>query len=116
MLTPKPVPGLIQGTLDLLILQTLRWGPRHGYAISQTIRSGSSNFFQVETGSLYPALQRLEKRGFVKADWAMTEHKQEARFYKLTAAGRRHLNDEQARWAQVIAAFQSVMDARPQEG
>ena len=107
---------LIQGTLDLLILQTLRLGPRHGYAISQAIRSGSNDVFLVETGSLYPALQRLEKRGLVKAEWGTSDFKQQVRFYRLTAAGRRHLAEEQSRWAEVIGAFQAVMNATEQEG
>jgi PadR family transcriptional regulator PadR len=108
--------AMIQGTLDLLILQTLRWGPRHGYAISQAIRQGSRDVFLVETGSLYPALQRLEKRGFVVAEWGLSDNKQQARFYQLTPAGRGHLDAEQSRWATLIGAFQAVMHSQEQEG
>ena len=80
---PKPAGsatlGLLQGTLDLIVLQTLQWGPQHGYAISQAINASSHNAFKVETGSLYPALHRLEKQGYVRAEWGTTENKQRAR-------------------------------------
>jgi PadR family transcriptional regulator PadR len=101
--------ALLQGTLDMLILQTLRWGPRHGYAISQAIRAGSNDVFQIETGSLYPALQRLEKRGLVASDWKTTDHGQQARVYRLTPKGRRHLAQEQSRWSQLVDAIASLM-------
>jgi len=100
---------LIQGTLDMLILQTLRWGPQHGYGIAQAIRSGSSDVLQVETGSLYPALHRLSKQGWVKAEWKQTENNQRAKFYSLTAAGRKQLALEQSRWNQMIAAIGALM-------
>lgn len=106
---------VIQGTLELLILQALRWGPRHGYAINQAIRSGSQDVFQVETGSLYPTLQRLEKRGLVKAEWGTSDNNQQARFYRMTAAGRKYLTAEQSRWETIIAAFTTVMRSREQE-
>ena len=107
--------GLLQGTLEMLVLQTLRWGPRHGYAISQAIRDGSREVFQVETGSLYPALQRLEKRGLVAAEWKTSEHNQRAKYYRLTPAGRKHLAREQSRWQQLVDAVASLMRARGQE-
>ena len=75
---------LLQGTLDLLILQTLQWGPQHGYAIGHTIRAQSSEALQVETGSLYPALHRLQRQGWVKSEWQLTDAKQRAKFYRLT--------------------------------
>src|SRR5579871_5285158 len=100
---------LLQGTLDMLILQTLRWGPQHGYGIAQAIRSGSSDVLQVETGSLYPALHRLAKQGWVKAEWKQTENNQRAKFYSLTAAGRKQLALEQSRWNQMIAAIGALM-------
>ena len=106
---------LLQGTLDMLILQTLRWGPHHGYGIAQVIRSGSSDVLQVETGSLYPALHRLERQGWVKAEWSQTENKQRAKFYSLTAAGRKQLAAEQSRWDQMSAAIASLMSARKTE-
>src|SRR5438552_6741207 len=89
---------LLQGTLDMLILQTLRWGTQHGYGIAQAIRSGSSDVLQVETGSLYPALHRLEKQGWVKAEWKQTDNNQRAKFYSLTVAGRKQLAVEHSRW------------------
>src|SRR5919107_3746508 len=88
---------LLQGTLDLLILQTLRWGPQHGYGIAQAIRAGSSDVLQVETGSLYPALHRLERQGWVKSEWKNSEHNQRAKYYRITAAGRKQLQAEQSR-------------------
>src|SRR3954449_6571813 len=82
---------LLQGTLDLLILQTLQWGPQHGYGIAEAIRAGSSDVLQVDTGSLFPALPRLERRKWVAASWKVSEKKQRTRVYRLTAAGRRQL-------------------------
>jgi PadR family transcriptional regulator PadR len=105
---------LLQGTLDMLILQTLRWGAQHGYGISQAIRSGSSDVLQVETGSLYPALHRLEKQGWLKSEWGQSENKQRAKYYSLTAAGKKHLVNEQTRWNQMSAAIASLME--PKEG
>jgi transcriptional regulator len=107
---------LIQGTLDMLILQTLLWGARHGYGIGQAIRSGSSDVLQVETGSLYPALHRLERQGWVKSEWRESENKQRAKYYSLTPAGRKHLAAEQDRWNQVSAAIAALMKPRVSEG
>jgi PadR family transcriptional regulator PadR len=106
---------LLQGTLDMLILQTLRWGAQHGYGIAQAIRAGSSEVLQVETGSLYPALHRLERQGWVKAEWSQTENKQRAKFYSLTAAGRKQLAAEQGRWNQMSAAIAGLMSPRKTE-
>jgi PadR family transcriptional regulator PadR len=105
---------LLQGTLDMLVLQTLSWGPRHGYGISQSIRSGSGDVLQVETGSLYPALHRLEKSGWVKSEWKQSENKQRAKYYSLTAVGRKHLANEQTRWNQMSAAIAGLM--KPRQG
>lgn len=104
---------LIQGTLDMLVLQTLRAEPQHGYGIAQAIRAGSSDVLQVETGSLYPALHRLEKQGWLKAEWRQTDNNQRAKFYSLTAAGRKHLTAEQDRWNQISSAIANLM--KPQE-
>ena len=104
---------LIQGTLDMLVLQTLRGEPQHGYGIAQAIRAGSSDVLQVETGSLYPALHRLEKQGWLKAEWRQTDNNQRAKFYSLTAAGRKHLTAEQDRWNQISSAIANLM--KPQE-
>jgi PadR family transcriptional regulator, regulatory protein PadR len=101
---------LLQGTLDMLILQTLRWGAQHGYAIAQSIRSGSSEVLQVETGSLYPALHRLEKQSWVKSEWGQTENNQRAKFYSLTAAGKKQLAAEQTKWKRMTAAIGTLME------
>ena len=88
---------LLQGTLDMLILQTLQWGPRHGYGIVQSLRTQTSNVLQVETGSLYPALHRLEKQGWVRSEWKQTESNQRARYYRITARGKRQLASDLSR-------------------
>jgi PadR family transcriptional regulator PadR len=106
---------LLQGTLDFIILQTLRWGPQHGYGISQAINAHSKEAFKVETGSLYPALHRLEKRGWVTSDWGTTDNNQRARFYRLTAAGKKQLTTEQSRWTQFVDAMASLMRPRDRE-
>src|SRR5690348_12526509 len=85
---------LLQGTLDLLILQTLRWGAQHGYSISQAIRSNSGEVFQVDTGSLYPALHRLQKQGWIQSEWKLSDNKQRVKLYRLTALGRKQLASE----------------------
>jgi PadR family transcriptional regulator, regulatory protein PadR len=101
---------LLQGTLDLLILQTLQWGAQHGYGISNAIRAHSGELLQVETGSLYPALHRLEKQGFVKSEWSITEANQRAKFYKLTASGKKQLAAERDRWSQMVGAIAGVLN------
>lgn len=100
---------LLQGTLDMLILQSLVWGPQHGFAISHSIRGRSGEVLQVETGSLYPALHRLEKQGWVTSLWKVAESNQRAKFYRLTAPGRKQLLTEQARWGQIVNAVAGVM-------
>ena len=105
---------LLQGTLDLMILQTLQWGPRHGYGISLAIRSRSGEVLQVDTGSLYPALHRLEKQRWIAAEWKVSENKQRAKYYRLTAAGRRRLSRERSRWARLTEAIAGVLN--PAEG
>ena len=100
---------LLPGTLDMIILQTLRWGPRHGYGIAQMIRATSREALRVETGSLYPALQRLEKQGWISADWDVSENGQRVRVYRLTAAGRKQLQAERSRWEQLSSASARIM-------
>src|SRR5438067_11379 len=100
---------LLQGTLDMLVLQTLQWGPQHGYAISQTIQAHSSDALKIETGSLYPALHRLQKQGWVRGEWRQTDAKQRAKFYRLTAAGKKQLSRERDRWAQLGAAIAGIL-------
>ncbi len=101
---------LLQGTLDMLILQSLQWGPQHGYAISTSIRAHSRDMLQVETGSLYPALHRLEKQSWVKSEWKLTEANQRAKFYTLTAAGKKQLLSERNRWTQMVDAISGVLN------
>lgn len=108
--TPASRLVLLQGTLDMLILQTLQWGAQHGYAITQMIRARSSEALQVETGSLYPALHRLERQGWVKAEWGQTDTNQQAKFYRLTAAGKKQLLRERDRWSQLVDAIGRVMN------
>jgi PadR family transcriptional regulator PadR len=105
---------LLQGTLDMLILQTLRWGPQHGYGISQAIRTGSNAALQVETGSLYPALHRLEKQGWVRSAWGVSPNNQRAKYYQLTPSGRKQLTSEHSRWNQMIAAIAGLMNSEGQ--
>jgi len=100
---------LLQGTLDMLILQTLAWGPRYGFGIAQMIRAGSRNALQVDTGSLYPALHRLERQGAIDAEWGISENNQRVRIYRLTAAGRRQLTAERSKWKQLADAIAGVM-------
>jgi len=104
---------LVQGTLDMLILRTLQWGPQHGYGISQSIRTNSGDVLQVETGSLYPALHRLERQGWVRSEWKQTESKQRARYYRITALGKKQLLSEQSRWQQIVDAIAAIMQADP---
>lgn len=101
---------LMQGTLDMLVLRTLVWGAQHGYGIAQAIRAGSGEVLQVETGSLYPALHRLEKQGWIKSEWKNTENNQRAKFYKLTAAGKKQLASESSRWEQLTGAIARLMN------
>ena len=101
---------LLQGTLDMIVLQTLRWGPRHGYGIAQMIRANSRETLQVETGSLYPALHRLEKQKWIAADWTISENGQRVREYTLTAAGRKQLTTERSRWEQLSSAIAAIFE------
>ena len=104
---------LLQGTLDMLILRTLQWGPRHGHGIGQAIRRQSEELLKVETGSLYPALHRLEKRGWLKAEWGQSEANQRAKYYRLTATGKAQLVREQDRWSQLVHAIGRIMNPAP---
>jgi PadR family transcriptional regulator PadR len=101
---------LVQGTLDMLILRTLQWGAQHGHGIGLAIRAGSEDVLQVEHGSLYPALHRLEKQGWIASAWKMSENNQRAKYYRLTAAGRKQLAAERTRWAQIVGAIHRIMD------
>lgn len=107
---------LLHGTLDMLILRTLQWGPQHGYAIAQTIRAQSSDVLQVEAGSLYPALQRLARKGWVTAEWGQTDQKQRAKFYTISPEGKQQLAREQSRWTELVNAISRVMTPAPGRG
>jgi PadR family transcriptional regulator PadR len=105
---------ILQGTLDLLILQTLMWGAQHGYGISQVIRAQSGEVLQVDTGSLYPALHRLERQKWIKSEWRLSDNNQRAKFYQLTAAGKKQLAEERSRWTQMSDAIAAVLTRRPE--
>jgi PadR family transcriptional regulator, regulatory protein PadR len=100
---------LLQGTLDMLILQALQWGPMHGYGIAQAIRLKSNEVLQVETGSLYPALHRLERQRWVRSEWQITESNQRAKFYKITALGKEQLLSDHRRWQTMVQAIAAIM-------
>jgi transcriptional regulator len=101
---------LLQGTLDMLILRTLQWGRQHGHGIGQAIRQQSDELLKIETGSLYPALHRLEKRGWLKSEWGVSEANQRAKYYRLTASGKAQLLREQDRWSQLVYAIGRIMN------
>ena len=100
---------LLQGTLDMLVLRQLQWGAMHGYGIAQGIRFQSDEALQVETGSLYPALHRLERQGWVKSKWGVTESNQRAKFYEITKKGKQQLAAEHERWERMVRAIGAVM-------
>ena len=107
---------LVYGTLDMLILRTLRWGPAHGHGIATAIERMSDDALRVEHGSLYPALQRLQQEGWIAAEWGISKTNRRARYYRLTAAGRRQLSAETSRWKRFARAITGVMRAsRPKE-
>jgi PadR family transcriptional regulator PadR len=114
--TPSEKTDLLQGTLDMLILKVVALGPIHGYGISQHIRQISNDVLSVQQGSLYPALHRLEKRGWLTADWGESENGRQAKFYRLSAKGRRQLTMEEETWRRLAQAIQLVLNAAPQEG
>jgi transcriptional regulator len=99
----------LHGTLDALVLKTLSWGPRHGYAVARWLEETTGNAIQVEEGSLYPALYRMERKGWIEAEWGMSELGRKAKFYKLTARGRKQLQSETAEWAAFARAVSSVL-------
>lgn len=104
---------VLQGTLDMLVLKTLLFGPLHGYGIAQAIRGMSNEVLEIEFGSLYPALKRLELKGWIASKWDISELNRKARFYRLTPQGRKHLNTEHSKWAEFVEAVTSVMGPGP---
>jgi len=113
--SPDDRVALLQGTLDLLILRVLLFGPQHGQGIARTIQQQAEDNLLVDHGSLYPALQRLEARGWVTADWGLSENNRQARFYTLTAAGRRRLTTETKQWQRLSAAIGRILGSTPNE-
>jgi PadR family transcriptional regulator PadR len=109
----QPDLDVIRGTLDLLILKSLSWGPMHGLAVLQWIEQGSQRQLQIEEGALYPALHRMEQKGWLESEWGYTEKSRRARFYRLTAAGRRQLAAELSRWGRYTDAVSLVLGAEP---
>ena len=121
LLTAPPSPyknrvELLQGKLDMLIVQTLQWGPQHGYGIVQPVRTQSGEVQQVETGSLYPALHRIERQGWVKSEWDITEANQRAKFYRLTPKGKKQLLQERDRWSQLVSAIGTILNPKRSRG
>src|SRR5215469_13830546 len=105
---------LLQGTLDMLILRTLQWGPQHGHGVGQAIRQSSADLLHIERGSLYPALHRLEARGLITSEWKASDLNRRAKYYRLTAAGREQLVTEHSKWKLLVRAISRVM--RPAQG
>ena len=102
---------VLQGTVDLLVLKTLSWGPRHGYAIARWIEETTNDTLSIEEGSLYPALYRMQKRGWIKSEWGLSENNRKAKYYELTARGRAQLRAETTRWTQYAEAVFRVLRA-----
>jgi PadR family transcriptional regulator, regulatory protein PadR len=100
---------LLQGTLDVLVLKTLSWGPRHGYAVAAWIRDATEEDLQVEEGALYTALHRMEKRGWVESEWGLSENNRKAKYYQLTTAGRQQLRAQTTRWTRYAQAVFKVL-------
>jgi PadR family transcriptional regulator len=115
-LKPPARVDLLQGTLDLLILRTLLSGPTHGHAIAKHIQRTSEDLLQVETGSLYPALHRLEAKGWVAASWELSDKGKRARYYRLTPLGRKQLGIEQSKWEALSRAMGLILNPADQEG
>jgi transcriptional regulator len=106
---PEPRIELLQGTLDMMILRALGWGAQHGHGIGLWIRTTSDEVLQVEHGSLYPALHRLERQRWIAAEWKLTENKQRAKYYRLTPSGKKQLAVSQSKWEQIVAVVTRVM-------
>ena len=112
----SPELDLLQGTLDVLVLRALSWGTMHGYAVARFIRQGSDGTFDVIDGALYTSLHRMEERGWVESEWGVSDKRKRAKFYRLTAGGRRALREETRSWNDYVAAVARVMSAMPEPG
>jgi PadR family transcriptional regulator, regulatory protein PadR len=109
----KPSLDLVRGTLDLLILKTLTWGPQHGYAIVSAIKQSTDSALLVEEGALYPALYRMEAKGWIEAEWGLSSNNRRAKYYQLTAEGRRHFRSEEKTWNDYAEAVAKLLAAPP---
>jgi transcriptional regulator len=107
---------LLQGTLDMLILRTLLFGPLHGHAVAHSIERTTGDILKIDHGSLYPALHRLLRRGWITSKWGISENNRKAKFYRLTAAGRKQLDTEASKWQRMVEAVGRVMQSAPEEG
>lgn len=107
---------LVKGTLDVMILKALTWGPKHGYAVTRWVQEASDGHLDVVEGALYPALHRLERRGLVESEWGLSENNRQARYYRITTEGRRELRRETAAWEAYAAALGRVLGATPPRG
>lgn len=110
----KPAVDLLQGSLDVIVLKTLSWQPMHGFGVARWIQRVTDDVLQVDEGSLYPALYRMENKGWVKAEWRTTENNRRAKYYRLTAAGRRQLTESAANWDVFVGAVSKIMRAVPE--
>ena len=110
---PDPSTEFLKGTLDLMVLKTLSWAPSHGYGIARWIEQCTGDVLQVEEGSLYPALYKLEEKGFIVSEWGITEHNRRAKFYRLTAAGKKQLAASHSYWARFAGAVTKVLETAP---
>ena len=110
---PRNIIDSVQGTLDFLILKTLSWGEMHGYAVARWIFDHSGEELQIEEGTLYPALHRLEDRGWVRAEWGLSENNRRAKYYQLTATGRAELAERVLSWSRFTRAVNRVIESRP---
>jgi len=108
---PEPTIDLLQGTLDVLVLKTLTWGPMHGYAVARALQRITEDVLHIEEGSLYPALHRMERKGWIVSEWGLSENNRRAKYYELTAAGRRQLLAEASTWAVFSQAVSKVLSA-----
>ena len=113
---PKPNVNLLQGSLDVIVLRTLSWRPMHGFGIARWIESVTEDVFQIEEGTLYPALYRMENKGWVKGEWRLTENNRRAKYYRLTASGRSRLAAEVGTWALFAGAMTKILSTAPTSG
>ena len=113
MAPARPTVDLLQGSLDVIVLQTLSWQPMHGFGIARWIQRVTDDVFQIEEGTLYPALYKIENKGWVKGEWRITENNRRAKYYRLTAAGKRRLAEESRTWNLFAGAMAKIMTAVP---